>query len=150
MKMCELLKQFTFHPVYTGKRGQRRICGIKRSDKVEKPGCYIIKEDGIIVYIGFSSTNAWRVLYRHFQQWTDVRWIGYGEYIRLNSYNAETEYYWKRYEVGIINCASAEIAQLMERQLITALVPRDNVLKYQYYMQPEVEEVLVKINEDEE
>jgi hypothetical protein len=138
----QLIDQFTFVPVYTGLRGKRRICGIKRSPAVEKAGCYIIKWDGVIVYIGFSSTNAHRVLYRHFQRWTDIRWIGYGNYIRLNSYSAVTEEEWSMYEVSLVNCADGRIAQLMEKQLICGLNPRDNVLKYTHYILPEEEEAV--------
>jgi predicted GIY-YIG superfamily endonuclease len=36
-----------------------------------KSGVYIIKENGKIVYVGYSASNLYKTMYRHFQQWND-------------------------------------------------------------------------------
>lgn len=39
------------------------------SDMRGRSGVYLIKHNGVIVYVGYSSTNLYRTLYRHFQRW---------------------------------------------------------------------------------
>lgn len=43
------------------------------SGNKKSAGVYFIKENGVIVYIGFSGTCLYSTLYRHFQQWIDNR-----------------------------------------------------------------------------
>jgi hypothetical protein len=38
-----------------------------------KAGVYIIRKKGKVIYVGYSETNLYRTLYRHFQTWTDKR-----------------------------------------------------------------------------
>lgn len=36
-----------------------------------RPGVYVIRKAGKLRYIGFSSVDVYKALYRHFQQWND-------------------------------------------------------------------------------
>lgn len=37
----------------------------------QRPGVYVIKKAGRLRYIGFSTTDVYKALYRHFQVWND-------------------------------------------------------------------------------
>jgi hypothetical protein len=36
----------------------------------KRTGVYLIKENGIIVYVGYSGKDLYKTMYRHFEQWT--------------------------------------------------------------------------------
>jgi predicted GIY-YIG superfamily endonuclease len=38
----------------------------------KRPGVYIIKESDKIVYVGYSSVDVYKALYRHYQVWNDT------------------------------------------------------------------------------
>lgn len=78
-------------------------------------GCYIIKENNVIVYVGMSKSCVVKAMYRHFYKWTDNPY-------RV-TYEKEVEN--KIYTAAIIVC-SAEQAGKLEQGLVLALNPRDN------------------------
>lgn len=85
-----------------------------------KTGCYLIKENDRLVYVGYSASNLYKTLYRHFEQW--------------NHRVQEVVTYWgqlsrKRYTVRIIYCTASQAARL-EKMLIIKYRPRDNENKY--------------------
>lgn len=84
----------------------------------KKSGIYLIKENNTIVYIGYSGTNLYKTMYRHFQQW------------KHRSQEVVT-YAGKRhkYTVRVVLCTPAQAARL-ERALIVKHQPRDNKQKY--------------------
>lgn len=117
------------------------IYGMKRSAFVEpyntdgsttlraianKPGIYIIKEDNQIVYIGYSSNNLYRTLYRHFQQWTGGR----GESKAGVSYKNRMHLH--KYTVRAVITTPTQAPKL-EAALIEKHQPRDNELKLKKY-----------------
>jgi predicted methyltransferase len=90
---------------------------------VNKSGVYLIKENGIIVYIGYSKTNLYRTLYRHFQQWNHK----YQEVITyVNKLNRN------RYTVRVVLCSPTR-AEKLEAALIQKYNPRDNYMKLKKY-----------------
>jgi hypothetical protein len=86
-----------------------------------KPGCYLIKEDGNIVYVGMSKSCVTAALYRHFYEWNDrnIERVTYFKKMKNHSY-----------EVTIIS-TSVEEAPKLEQSLIMLLNPRDNKERYE-------------------
>jgi excinuclease UvrABC nuclease subunit len=85
----------------------------------KKPGCYLIKNKttGFITYIGMSSVNVYKALYRHFQQWNDKPWrVTYHDY--------------DNYLIRVIICQNRQHAAITERRLIKWFKPTDN---HEYY-----------------
>jgi hypothetical protein len=78
-------------------------------------GVYFIREDSKLVYIGYSDTNLYRTMYRHFQQWNHrgQEVITYAS--RLNRH---------RYTVRILITPWRE-AHKWEARLIKKHKPRD-------------------------
>ena len=80
-------------------------------------GVYLIKMKGPgkVVYIGYSASNLYKTIYRHFQEWNDVR---------------ERIVYAKvGYLVRILFCSKTQALRL-ERYLINKYRPRDNANTY--------------------
>lgn len=88
-----------------------------------KSGVYLIKENGIIVYIGYSKSNLYRTLYRHFQQWNHK----YQEVITYAS-----KYNTNNYTVRVVLCSPTR-AEKLEGALIQKYKPRDNSMKLKKY-----------------
>ena len=88
-----------------------------------KSGVYIIKEFGRLVYIGSSTKNLYKTLYRHFEKWNHrgQEVITYVNRLRANNYT-----------VRVILCTAAQAVKL-ERALILKHRPRDNENKYLNY-----------------
>lgn len=111
------MKKFKFFPPYkpTGKT--------MFPETVNRPGCYIVKENNKIVYVGMSKVNLYKTLYRHFQQWHHKQQevITYVNKLKTN-----------RYTVRVILSTPLQ-AEKLERALIIKYKPRDNELKYQGY-----------------
>lgn len=128
------LKAFKFIPVYkvlphktNNDRGKSNILFSNG-----KSGVYIIKEDNKIVYVGFSRTNLYRTIMRHFQDWNDRETPD-----RIN-YRYKTRR--KKYTIRIV-FAPAKKAFNLEKALILKYNPRDNAQKYESYL--EVHEKIV-------
>src|SRR4051794_12873528 len=81
----------------------------------KKAGCYLIKENGIVVYVGMSQSCVTEALYRHFYEWNDRR----GDHIRITYFNKMTLH---KYEVVII-ITNKDEAPKLEQSLILLLNP---------------------------
>jgi excinuclease UvrABC nuclease subunit len=86
----------------------------------EKSGVYIIAKNEEIRYIGYSGSDVYKTMYRHFQSWRD-------------STQVRTTYkQLKDIKVRIVYCTPTQAATL-ERLLIMKYEPKDNpqkVLKF--------------------
>jgi excinuclease UvrABC nuclease subunit len=87
----------------------------------KKSGVYVIKENDKIVYIGYSESNLYKTLYRHFQSWNHP-------FQEVITYAGKR----KNYSVRVVLCSPAKAARL-ERALIMKHQPRDNAMKYKGY-----------------
>ncbi len=88
-----------------------------------KYGCYLIKENGKIVYVGMSQSCVVEAMYRHFYHWNVTRQFQYRvTYFDRMSIN--------KYTVQIIFTNKEESAKL-EQSLILLLQPRDNRERYE-------------------
>ena len=83
-----------------------------------KSGVYLIKESGVIVYVGYSGYDVYKTMYRHFQEWNH-------QTQDVVTYNADNG----NYTVRVIYCTPQQAAAL-ELALIKRHNPRDNADKY--------------------
>lgn len=92
-------------------------------ETVKKSGTYIIKENNIVVYVGYSAKNLYKTLYRHFQTWNHSQQevVSYRDYIKTRTYT-----------VRVILCTPNQ-AERLEKVLILKYQPRDNTNKYENY-----------------
>lgn len=84
-----------------------------------KSGVYIIFKKGLIDYVGYSGTDIYKTLYRHFQKWNDktqVR-VSYSDL--------------KDITVRVIYTKDAKVAQRLENALIVRYRPEANPNKYE-------------------
>lgn len=111
------MKVFKFLPPYTA---QGRTTFPQSKDR---SGVYLIKENGKIVYVGYSAKNLYKTMYRHFQTWNHFlqEIVSYKDRLKKN-----------KYTVRVIFCTPNQAARL-ERMLIVKLKPRDNAVKYSLY-----------------
>lgn len=81
-----------------------------------KSGVYIIKENGKIVYIGYSYSNLYKTITRHFQNWNHryQRVVTYANLVHSN-----------RYTIRVV-FTSPNKAKKLEEALTTKYQPRDN------------------------
>lgn len=104
-----------------------------------RSGIYFIKDDaGEIVYVGSSTAQLKKTIYRHFQTWTD----------RQRSTNRmfdRVTYPKEGYKVKYILCSAAD-ALRGEKYFIRKLQPRDNPIKYHGLTAVE-EKRIEKVNE---
>jgi excinuclease UvrABC nuclease subunit len=109
-------------------------------ETTKKTGCYIIKENDKIVYIGMSKTNLYKTLYRHFQTWhhSQQEVITYVNKLKSN-----------RYTVRVVYCTPLQ-AEKLERALIIKYKPRDNWMKYDSYQLRTTDKNLVAQYEETE
>jgi hypothetical protein len=106
-----------FLPVYIeGKPNPALI-----SANYKKPGVYIIKVNGKIRYIGYSASNVYKTLIRHFQSWEDR------QQIRVTYPRAS-------YVTGrVVYTNTGRQAEALEKALILKHQPEDNPNKYEQY-----------------
>lgn len=90
-----------------------------------RTGIYIIKEDGVIVYVGYSAKNLYKTMYRHFQYWHH-RWQ------EVVSYRDRMDIH--KYTVRIVYCTKKQ-AYALEKKLIEKYKPRDNDTTYEIMLQ---------------
>lgn len=86
-----------------------------------KAGVYIIYKGDDIVYIGYSGTNLYKTLYRHFQKWDDPNQIR----VTYNKLANIT--------VRVVYTATKNHAFRLEKALIKKYKPRDNPSLYNDY-----------------
>lgn len=106
-----------FKPVYIDSKPNKQL--IKAS--IKKPGVYLIKVNGQLRYIGYSATNVYKTLTRHFQSWDDPRQTRV-TYPKNKNITARIVY----------TNTGAQAAKL-ERALILKYQPEDNPNKYAQY-----------------
>jgi predicted GIY-YIG superfamily endonuclease len=83
-------------------------------------GVYLIFKKDRLVYCGYSRSNLYRTLYRHFQEWTSPQ--------------SRTIYYdLKDITVTVIYCKLPRQAAALEKAIIIKHKPRDNDHKYDMY-----------------
>lgn len=111
------MKKYKFLPPYQ-KPGKTSY-----PETIKKSGVYLIKENGILVYVGMSGNNLYRTMYRHFEAW-------YHKQQEVVSYQSRLSRH--KYTVRVILCTPAQAARL-ERYLVLKHNPRDNDLKYKGY-----------------
>jgi excinuclease UvrABC nuclease subunit len=89
-----------------------------------RAGVYEIKENGKVVYVGFSGLNLYKTLYRHFEEWTHKtqKVVTYKERMKRG----------KRYTVRVTLCSPRD-AYRLEAALIKRHKPRDNEQDYRQY-----------------
>ena len=114
----------------TGATGEKRIFVQQRSAPYQKDGSttfklrdksgvYIIFLKDKIDYVGYSGTDIYKTLYRHFQKWNDKTQV------RVTYNNL------KDITVRVIYTKSAAIAQRLENALIVKYRPEANPNKYE-------------------
>jgi hypothetical protein len=104
------------NPYTFNKLGQRFTTFPER----KKSGVYLIKEDNTIVYIGYSTKDLYKTMYRHFQAWNHRE----QEVITYAGQDLD------RYSVRVIYCTPKQ-AEAAEKYLIKKYKPRDNTYKYE-------------------
>lgn len=87
-----------------------------------KRGVYIIRIDGKIRYIGYSGSNLYKTLYRHFQSWIDPTQ-------QRVTYKAIRN----RATVRVVLTNRADQAAKLEKALILLYQPKDNPDKLERY-----------------
>lgn len=113
-------QMFLFQPAFNGRiNSSRRVRTYKTFKK--QPGCYLIKENGVIVYVGMSKHCVVKACYRHFYKWTSWRRQRVTYFDRLDE---------KEYTILIIPLPMEQVCQ-MEQSLIITMNPRDNKERYQ-------------------
>jgi len=126
------MKIFKFLPPYK-KDGKTNF-----PQTVNRTGIYVIKENGKIVYVGFSGYNLYKTMYRHFQSWhhktQDV--VSYKSLMSRNEYT-----------VRVVYCTTKQAAAL-EKALIKKHRPRDNEMKYKINELPIEEQRYIETVED--
>lgn len=95
------------------------------------------KRSGKIIYIGFSESNLYKIIYRHFQKWKDI------------SRTVKTRFTYNKegYLIRIIFTTPARASKL-EKYLIQQYLPRDNDFKYKDALTPQQEKVAASIIEN--
>jgi len=104
-------------------------------------GVYIIKEDGKVVYVGFSGYSVYKTMYRHFQTWNH-------RFQKVISYASRMKRH--HYTVRPILCSGKQ-AYALEKRLIKKYHPRDNEITYELMLQeqtPTQSKYAIKVEED--
>jgi len=87
-------------------------------DSQGRTGVYIIRVKGKIHYVGYSSNNLYRTLYRHFQVWNENRGTPHISYNHILDCGC--------IKVRIIYTNTAKQAYALEKALILKYKPLDN------------------------
>lgn len=106
-------------PYRKNKNGTLRVNIPHLRDQDKQAGVYLIKSkrNGEIIYIGYSSSQLYKTILRHFQTWNDTSQERY-TYSKNN------------YLIRVIITTPRRAAAL-EQYLILKYMPRDNKNKYQ-------------------
>ncbi len=106
------MKVFKFAPPYN-KNGKANF------PLRDKAGIYIVKEAGVIVYIGKSRNNLYRTMYRRFEKWEEPNL----------SFDLA-----KKYTVRVIYCTDKQ-ADSLEKKLILKYEPKHNLNQYKEFQE---------------
>ena len=84
-----------------------------------RAGVYIVREQNStkVLYVGFSATDVYKALYRHFQSWKDRR----QQRVTFDRW---------RVVVRVVYCSNKTTAARLEKALIIKLQPSENIDKY--------------------
>ena len=103
------------------------------------PGVYIIRLEGKTAYVGMSAKDVKKTMYRHFQQWTDIRperMKVYSAHERVTFAGMDME----KFLCRVIFC-KAEKAAKLETALILKHTPEYNRLKLEYLTKAQREKI---------
>jgi hypothetical protein len=108
------LKTYRYVPVFDSLEGEKAKFNLGFTKG--KSGVYLIKENGVLVYVGFSGYDLYKTISRHFQVW--------------NSKKQETVTYvnsrfWNDYTIRVVFLSPTKALKL-EQALILKHKPRDN------------------------
>ncbi len=96
-------------------------------ETINRSGVYLSKENNKLVYIGFSGSNLYKTMYRHFE-----RWHHKGQEV-INYFGKDKR---NTYSVRVVLCTAIQ-AMKLERVLIKKHKPRDNSQMYiEYDLKP--------------
>jgi len=88
----------------------------------KQPGTYLIYKNKKLVYVGYSSYNVYKTLYRHFQSWNDP------QQIRITYSKTDPNI-----KVRVIYTTAIR-ARKLEKALIIKYKPKHNPDKYESYL----------------
>lgn len=100
------------------------------------PGVYLIYENDFLVYVGYSESNLYKTMYRHFQDWSTSK-----QYRAI--YNPD------KVLIRVIYTKTGGKAKKLETALIIKYKPRDNANLYLNFEADEKEEKVFKEYLDE-
>lgn len=112
------MPEYTLQHVIKHKAARPYNNGRTRFNKRGRPGCYVIMKNGRPLYVGFSASDLYKTLYRHFQSWNDPKQV-------RAVYNPNDE----AIRVRVIYTNTPKQAAALERALIVKYEPRDNTQK---------------------
>lgn len=123
-------KSTWFAPYSIDDNGNKKVT--MPGDYTGKSGVYFIKQvsSSKIVYVGYSTTQLKKTIYRHFQVWNDKSYWGFDK-PRITYSN------WQNYKVRVIECTPLQ-AEKAEKYFIRKWQPKDNEMIYDNL--PEAEE----------
>jgi len=99
----------------------------------KQPGVYLIYNDTQLVYVGYSSYNLYKTMYRHFQRWNDPTQVR----VTYNPNNPNIK-------VRVIY-TTATRSKKLEKAIILKYQPKDNPEKYNnYILDKKSEKVLIE------
>jgi len=107
-----------FYKVYIDEKINKQL---RLKPTGNQKGVYILKKNNEIVYIGFSGSNLYKTITRHFQSWEDKRQI------RVTYSKTEN------IKARIVYTSTAAQAAKLEKALILKYKPTDNPNKYEQY-----------------
>jgi excinuclease UvrABC nuclease subunit len=134
------IKKYRFLPPY--KRNGRTTTFPELKGK---HGVYLIKENGKLVYIGHSCRHLYKVIYRHFQRWSEYSIIS-GRPLYHTTYARKMKR--NKYTVRVVITNTCAQAERLERALIIKYQPRDCRQKYDDYRLDFRDKSLVKDYEE--
>ena len=116
--------------------------------KATGAGVYIIKKNGLVVYVGRSSADVKSTLYRHFQKWTDRRsvWGKRNMLYERVTYDGQNR---ANFTVKVIFTPTDFEANVIEHMLILKLKPRDNERKNDLYSSENIPRMQSRIENEE-
>lgn len=98
-----------------------------------------------MLYVGMSSKDVSRTLYRHFQTWTDNR----SSYTKKNEAYERVTYKGENlnlFLVKVIYCPTPREANILEQLLLKKFRPRDNEMKTYLFDKYEYEGIETKLD----
>lgn len=119
MKKSKLIEPYYLHPVYKTKKTVFNKRGLK--------GVYEIWKNGVLKYVGVSTNDLYKAMYRHFQNW---------------NVTTQTRVQYKQLagiKVRVIYCNTTTQALNLEKALIIKKKPKDNPHKYNLYTTDDAE-----------